>query len=190
MSYRLGYARVSTAAQDPQLQLDALTAAGADRVFVDHASGVAAHRPELDRLLGNARPGDTLVIWRLDRLGRSMKHLLELIEHLEHRDIALVSLNEQIDTSTANGRLLLGIMASLAAFERDLLRERTMAGLEAARKQGRVGGRPKALSPAAAEAATGMYRDCQTVTHIATTLRVSRATIYRHIQTLEGSPTR
>lgn len=125
---------------------------------------MAARGPELDRLLGSIRPGDTLVIRRLDRLGRSMKQLLELIEHLESREFALVSLNEQIDTSTASGRLLLGIMASLAAFERGLLRERAMAGLEAARKQGRVGGRPKALSPAAAEAATGIHGDRQSVT--------------------------
>jgi len=180
MSYRLGYARVSTTAQDPQLQLDALTAAGVDRTYVDHASGVATHRPELDKLLEHARPGDTIVIWRLDRLGRSMKHLLELIEDLEARDIALVSLNEQIDTTSANGRLILRLLASLAAFERDLLAERTRAGLEAARKQGRVGGRPKALSPAA-QAATELYLGRKTVIEIADTLRVSRATVYRHI---------
>lgn len=186
MGYRLAYCRISTAAQNPQLQLDAVHAAGVDEVYVDYASGVATSRPKLDELLRHARPGDTIVVWRLDRLGRSMKHLLELIEKLKARDIALVSLNEQIDTSSANGRLILGIMASLAAFERDLVVERTMAGLEAARKQGRAGGRPKALSPAAAQIATSMYRDRQSVTHIATTLRVSRATIYRHIQTLEG----
>jgi DNA invertase Pin-like site-specific DNA recombinase len=138
MNYRLGYARVSTHAQDPQLQLDALNAAGVDRLYVDHISGVATRRPELDRLLDNARPGDTIVIWRLDRLGRSMKHLLDLIEDLERRNIALVSLNEQIDTTSANGRLILRLLAALAAFERDLLAERTKAGLGAARKQGRV----------------------------------------------------
>ncbi len=184
MNYRLGYARVSTHAQDPQLQLDALTAAGVDRIFVDHISGVATRRPELDRLLDHARPGDTIVVWRLDRLGRSMKHLLALIEDLEHRDIALVSLNEQIDTTSANGRLILRLLAALAAFERDLLAERTKAGLEAARKQGRVGGRPRALSPAAVEAATRMYHERTPVTQIADTLRVSRATIYRHVRTL------
>ena len=185
MSLRLGYARVSTTAQDPQLQLDALAAAGVDRTYVDHASGVATHRPELDRLLQHARTGDTIVIWRLDRLGRSMKHLLELIEDLEHRGVALVSLNEQIDTTSANGRLILRLLASLAAFERDLLAERTKAGLEAARKQGRVGGRPKALSPAAADQATRMHPAGDSVTLIANTLRVSRATIYRHISALE-----
>ncbi|MGB8021819.1 MAG: recombinase family protein [Candidatus Nanopelagicales bacterium] len=190
MGYRLGYARVSTAAQDPQLQLDALAAAGVDEVYVDHASGVATSRPKLDELLRHARAGDTIVIWRLDRLGRSMKHLLELIEQLEQRDIGLVSLNEQIDTTSANGRLILRLLASLAAFERDLLAERRKAGLEAARKQGRIGGRPKALSPAAAEAATDMYREGKTVTQIADTLRVSRATIYRHVQQLvEQNPT-
>jgi DNA invertase Pin-like site-specific DNA recombinase len=187
VSYRHGYARVSTTAQDPQLQLDALAATGVDRIYVEQASGVATRRPELDRLLENARAGDTIVIWRLDRLGRSMKHLLELIEDLERRDIALVSLNEQIDTTSANGRLILRLLASLAAFERDLLAERTRAGLDAARKQGRVGGRPKALSPAAAEAATDMHRDGRSVTEIADTLRVSRATIYRHVATLQES---
>jgi DNA invertase Pin-like site-specific DNA recombinase len=193
MSLRLGYARVSTSAQDPQLQLDALTAARVDRVYVDHASGVATHRPQLDRLLDHARPGDTIVIWRLDRLGRSMKHLLELIESFEDRDIALVSLNEQIDTTSANGRLVLRLLAALAAFERDLLSERTAAGLAAARKKGRVGGRPRALSPAAAEQATRMHLAGESVTRIAETLRVSRATIYRHIAQLlpsaMGQPT-
>jgi DNA invertase Pin-like site-specific DNA recombinase len=185
---RLAYARVSRAAQDPQLQLDALNAAGVDRIYVDHISGVAERRPELDRLLDHARPGDTVVIWRLDRLGRSMKHLLELIEDLEARGIALVSLNEQIDTTSANGRLVMRMMAALASFERDLLSERTIAGMEAARRQGRIGGRPRALSPSAAEQATLMYRDRATVTKIADTLRVSRATIYRHIATLETPP--
>jgi DNA invertase Pin-like site-specific DNA recombinase len=186
---RLGYARVSTNAQDPQLQLDALTTAGVDRTYVDHISGVATRRPELDKLLDHARAGDTIVIWRLDRLGRSMKHLLELIEHLENRNIALVSLNEQIDTTSANGRLILRLLASLAAFERDLLSERTKAGLDAARRQGRVGGRPRALSPAAEEAATRMYQEQKPVGEIAATLRVSRATIYRHIKGLSDSRT-
>lgn len=183
---RLGYARVSTIAQDPQLQLDALNGVGVDRTYVDHVSGVATRRPQLDKLLDHARAGDTIVIWRLDRLGRSMKHLLELIEDLEDRGISLVSLNEQIDTTSANGRLMLRMLASLAAFERDLLSERTRAGVLAARKQGRVGGRPRALSPGAAEIATRMYQDDKTVTQIAADLKVSRATIYRHIATLES----
>lgn len=183
---RLGYARVSTIAQDPQLQLDALNGVGVDRAYVDHVSGVATRRPQLDKLLDHARAGDTIVIWRLDRLGRSMKHLLELIEDLEDRDISLVSLNEQIDTTSANGRLMLRMLASLAAFERDLLSERTRAGVLAARKQGRVGGRPRALSPGAAEIATRMYHDDKTVTQIAADLKVSRATIYRHIAALES----
>jgi DNA invertase Pin-like site-specific DNA recombinase len=119
-----------------------------------------------------------------------MKHLLELIDDLEARGINLVSLNEQIETTSANGRLILRLLASLAAFERDLLSERTRAGLDAARRQGRVGGRPRALSPSAAATATAMYRDEQTVTEIAATLRVSRATIYRHIQALETPPAR
>ncbi|MGB7963849.1 MAG: recombinase family protein [Propionicimonas sp.] len=185
---RLGYARTSTTAQDPQLQLDALNAAGVDRIYVDQVSGVATRRPELDKLLDNARTGDTIVIWRLDRLGRSMKHLLKLIEDLEHRNIVLVSLNEQIDATSANRRFILRLLASLAAFERDLLSERTKAGLDAARRQGRVGGRPRALSPAAAEAATRMYQEQHTVDQIAANMRVSRATIYRHLHTLDTPP--
>ena len=179
MSLRLGYARVSTNAQDPQLQLDALAAARVDRTYVDHASGVATHRPELDRLLQHARTGDTIVIWRLDRLGRSMKHLIDLVSQLGERDIGLRSLNEQIDTTTANGRFVFTLMAALAAIERELLVERTTAGLQAAKAQGRVGGRPRALTPQAKEVALSMHRADKSVADIAAALKVSRATIYR-----------
>ncbi len=178
----LGYARVSTTDQDPQLQLDALTAADCQRIYTDHASGAATARPELDRLLDTARADDTIVVWRLDRLGRSMRHLLELAADLEARGIGLCSLNEQIDTTTANGRLIFHVMAALAEFERGLLSERTSAGLQAARAQGRVGGRPKALTPHAQKAVIDLRDQGKTVAEIAATLRVSRATVYRALQ--------
>ena len=125
--YKLGYARVSTLDQDPALQHDALTAAGCDRIFVDKASGKLASRPALDDLLEQVRPGDTVGVWRLDRLGRSLRHLIDVVQGLQERKVALVSLTEQIDTSTPGGRLIFHVFASLAEFERDLIRERTMA---------------------------------------------------------------
>lgn len=177
----LGYARVSTTDQDPQLQIDALTAAGVDRLFVDHASGAAASRPQFDQMMETIRRGDTVLVWRLDRLGRSMKHLLELVADFELRDVGLRSLNEQLDTTTANGRLIFHVMAALAEFERGLLSERTRAGLQAAQRKGRMGGRPKALSPSAARAVIDLRNQGKTVAEIAQTLRVSRATVYREL---------
>jgi len=146
-NYRLGYARVSTLEQDPGSQLAALDEAGCQEVFTDHASGLLTERPELTRLLEQLRKGDELVVWRLDRLGRSTSHLFHLIAELGERGVGFRSLTEAIDTTTLTGRLLFGIMASLAAFERDLIRERTMAGLAAARAGGRVGGRPPIMTP-------------------------------------------
>jgi len=179
--YRLGYARVSTLEQDPRLQLDALAAAGVDEVFVDQASGVLAERPELSRLMGRLRPGDTLVVWRLDRLGRSTSHLLQTVSELGERGIGFHSLTEAIDTSTPAGRLLFGILASLAAFERDLIRERTMAGLTAARAQGRVGGRPSLMTPDKLAVARQMLAEGKPKSVIAKTIGVSRPTLYTHL---------
>ena len=184
--YRLGYARVSTLEQDPQLQLDALAGAGVDEVFVDHASGVLAERPELARLMGRLRPGDTLVVWRLDRLGRSTSHLLQTVSNLGERGIGFHSLTEAIDTTTAAGRLLFGILASLAAFERDLIRERTMAGLAAAKVQGRVGGRPPVMTPDKLAIARHMLAEGKPKSVIAKTIGVSRPTLYAHLQAGEG----
>ncbi len=141
-AYKLGYARVSTSQQDEALQRDALTTAGCDRVFVDKASGKLESRPALDELLAQVRVGDAVVVWRLDRLGRSLKHLIETVQDLERRGVAFVSLTESIDTSTPGGRLVFYIFGALAEFERDLIRERTLAGLAAARARGRTGGRP------------------------------------------------
>lgn len=178
----LGYARVSTNEQDPQLQLDALEQVGVDRIYTDHSSGAATARPQLDDMLRNARRGDTIVIWRLDRLGRSTKHLLELTADLDARGIGLRSLNEQIDTTTANGRLIFTLLAAISEFERQLLSERTSAGLQAARKRGRFGGRPRALTPQAEQAVIDLRDKGESVTQIAATLRVSRATVYRALE--------
>ena len=136
----VGYARVSTADQTPQLQLDALKAAKCKRVFNDQASGRSMNRPELVKCLDTVRGGDTLVIWKLDRLGRSLKDLLEIVERLRREDVQLISLTEEINTKSASGELIFHIFAVLAQFERNLVRERTKAGLAAARARGRFGG--------------------------------------------------
>ncbi|MCW3157494.1 recombinase family protein [Micropruina sonneratiae] len=176
----LGYARVSTTDQDAALQIDALTAAGCCRVFVDTISGSLDHRPELEKLMDQLRPGDTLVVWRLDRLGRSIRHLIDQLQILSERGVGFRSLQETIDTTSSGGRLVFHVFAALAEFERDLIRERTHAGLAAARARGRKGGRPPALSPDQVKAARRMYEQNEmTVAQIGAVLGVSRATIYR-----------
>lgn len=182
-SRTLAYARVSTTDQDPQLQLDALEAAGRDDIYTDYASGTASARPELDALLRNARGGDTILVWRLDRLGRNVKHLVELVGDLETRGIGLRSLNEQIDTTTANGRLIFHVFAALAEFEAGLLSERTRAGLQAAKARGRTGGRPAALSSQGRQVAIDLRNQGKPISEIAEILNVSRATIYRALET-------
>ncbi|WP_299038033.1 recombinase family protein [uncultured Pseudokineococcus sp.] len=182
MGHALGYARVSTTAQDPSLQTDALTAAGCAQVWTDVASGGRDDRPELARLLERLLPGDTLVVWRLDRLGRSLPHLLATITELEGRGVGFRSLTESIDTTTAGGRLIFSIFGALADFERQLIRDRTLAGLEAARVRGSVGGRPTVMTPARVEAARALLaRPGATVTSVAKDLGVSRATLYRTV---------
>jgi len=178
-----GYARVSTAEQDAALQHDALTEAGCVRVFTDHASGKLDSRPQLDRLLQTLLPGDTLVVWRLDRLGRSLKHLIEVVTGLGERGVAFRSITEAIDTSTAGGRLIFHIMGALAEFERQLISERTRAGLQAARARGRHGGRRRALSADQAALLRQLYDQRQhTVTQIAGILDISRSTVYRYLE--------
>lgn len=180
MSHRLGYARVSTLDQDPALQTDALEKAGCYRVFVDKASGKLDRRPQLDAVLDQLRPGDTLVVWRLDRLGRSMKHLISVVADLEERGVGFRSLNEQIDTSTPVGKLVFHIFGALAEFESDLIRERTLAGLEAARARGRKGGRKKVMTPEKLKVARAMYDSKEhTIATIAQTIGVSRSALYR-----------
>jgi DNA invertase Pin-like site-specific DNA recombinase len=140
MGHLLGYARISTGDQRPDLQVDALKGAGCYRVFVDTASGTLAARPALDQVLDQLRPGDTLVVWKLDRLGRSLRHLVDTIAALADRGVGFRSLQESIDTTTPGGKLVFHIFAALAEFERDLIRERTSAGLVAARARGRTAG--------------------------------------------------
>ena len=153
----IGYARVSTEDQDPALQLDALKAAGCVKIFTDKASGALDRRPRLDRLLDQLRPGDTVAVWRLDRLGRSLKHLIALIEDLEDRGVGFRSLTEGMDTTTPGGKLVFSIFGALAEFERALIRERTKAGLAAARARGRKGGRPSVMAPEKIMVARQLY---------------------------------
>ena len=188
MAHLLGYARVSTALQDEALQLDALRAAGCARIYTDHVSTRLERRPQLDRVLERVDAGDTIVVWRLDRLGRSLKELIGIVTALGERGIQLRSLTEALDTATPGGRLLFHIMGSIAEFERDLIRERTMAGLAAARARGRNGGRPNTMTPHKVAVARQMYdakgpdgRSRHTVAEIAAVIGVSRATIYQHL---------
>jgi DNA invertase Pin-like site-specific DNA recombinase len=188
-TYKIGYARVSTSTQDEALQLDALQRACVDRVFIDRTSGTLSDRPGLIGALECARPGDSLVVWRLDRLGRSLRHLIEVVRDLEVRGIALVSLNESLDTSTPGGKLIFHIFGALAEFERELIRERTMAGLAAARARGRVGGRPTVWTEDKLRTARSM-RDGgdYDVTTIAKVLGVSRASVYRALDLPRPEP--
>jgi DNA invertase Pin-like site-specific DNA recombinase len=180
----IGYARVSTADQTLGLQQDALEKAGCERVFTDTASGAKAERVGLVEAIAYAREGDILVVWRLDRLGRSLKHLIETITGLNERKIGFKSITENIDTTTSGGKLIFHIFGALAEFERDIIKERTQAGLIAARARGRQGGRPRALTPKKAQMAQALYNDrSNTINDICRTLNVSRATLYRHIRT-------
>src|ERR687894_779469 len=142
----IGYARVSTHDQTLSLQKDALQKAGCERIFTDTVSGTKAERKGLTEALSHLRAGDTLVVWRLDRLGRSLRHLIDTVTELQERGIGFKSLTESIDTTTSGGKLVFHIFGSLAEFEREIIKERTQAGLTAARARGRKGGRPKALS--------------------------------------------
>ena len=189
MAALLGYARVSTGEQELGLQHDALTAAGCARIFSDTASGALRDRPELARVLDHLRAGDTLVVWRLDRLGRSLRHLIDTVSMLAERGVGFRSLQESIDTTTPGGRLVFHVFAALAEFERDLIRERTNAGLAAARARGRKGGRPSVMTPDKLTVAREMYASGEhTVAAIAAILGVSRASIYRHLAPSDRLP--
>jgi DNA invertase Pin-like site-specific DNA recombinase len=178
----VGYARVSTQDQNPALQLDALKAAGCEKVFTEKASGAQRDRPELAAALSYMRSGDSLVVWKLDRLARSLPQLIETVATLEDQRIGFRSVTEAIDTTTAGGKLVFHIFGALAEFERSVIRERTRAGLKAARDRGRKGGRPPALSTADLAAAKALLRDpAITVDEVATRLKVSPATLYRHL---------
>jgi DNA invertase Pin-like site-specific DNA recombinase len=182
----IGYARVSTIDQTLALQQDALTNAGCEKIFTDTASGSLADRPGLIEALTFGRPGDTLVVWRLDRLGRSLRHLIDTVATLQEHGIHFRSLQEQLDTSTSGGKLVFHVFGALAEFERDLIRERTQAGLAAARARGKVGGRPRAETlntPQKVQMAKALYTDKRnSVADICRTLRIARTTFYRYMK--------
>jgi len=179
----IGYARVSTLDQTLALQQDALTAAGCEQLYTDTVSGSVTDRPGLTQALSHLRAGDTLVVWRLDRLGRSLGHLIDTIRHLERRGVHVKSLQEQLDTTTSGGKLVFHVFGALAEFERDLIRERTHAGLAAARARGRLFGRPKVLSSQQVKQLRSLAQDERnTVSEICQTLGISRATFYRYVK--------
>jgi DNA invertase Pin-like site-specific DNA recombinase len=183
----IGYARVSTSGQELNLQLDSLKHAGiADKlIFVDKASGSKSERPGLAACMKELKAGDTLVIWRLDRLGRSLKHLIEIVEELKGRGVGFRSINDGgIDTTTASGEMIFNIFATLAQFERRLIQERTQAGLKAARARGKKGGRPKiSTNNPKVQMAKKMSKNLSiSVGEICSTLKISRATYYRFLK--------
>lgn len=183
MGHTYGYARVSRFDQDPALQVDALTAAGCERILTDKASGKLDRRPQLDLLRETVLSGDTVIVWRLDRLGRSMPHLLEVVGELGARGVAFRSLTEAIETTTAGGRLLFHVMGALAEFEHQLIVERTRAGLEAARARGRAGGRPRSMTADQVRVAQQMKASGEySVQAIADALGVSRRSVYRYLE--------
>ena len=178
----IGYARVSTREQNPDGQTDLLSAAGCEKVFVEHASGVLAKRPALDDALDYLRSGDTLVVTKLDRLGRSVRNLKEVVDGLDARGVGLKALSQGIDTTTPGGRLFFHMLAAIAEFEHDLIVERTQDGLAAARARGRVGGGRFKMTATKVRQARAMYDEkAYTVQQIADTFGVSRGTIYRHL---------
>jgi DNA invertase Pin-like site-specific DNA recombinase len=183
---QIGYARVSTYDQTLNLQRDALTQAGCTRIFTDTASGIKAERKGLEEALSYIRAGDTLVVWRLDRLGRSLRDLIATMTMLEERGIGFKSLTENIDTTTSGGKLIFHIFGALAEFERNLIRERTQAGLTAARTRGKRGGRPHALTARQLSIARELYEKRHPIAEICRTLRISKATLYRALKTGEN----
>lgn len=186
---KIGYARVSTQDQNADLQFDALKAAGCENVYFDKISGGTLDRPGFKEMLSFARSGDTIIVWKLDRLGRSLKNLVTIIQELVAKGISFQSLQENIDTTSPSGKLIFHIFASLAEFERDIIRERTNAGLSAARSRGRVGGRPKGISPqaeATSYAASALYKEGQLSTkQICQKLSISSRTLYKYLKLRE-----
>ena len=180
----IGYARVSTQDQNLDLQTDELTKLGCQKIYQEKVSS-SRERPELIKMIENLREGDSVVVWKLDRLGRSLKELINLIETLQAKKVNFVSIKDSIDTYTAQGRLFLNIFGSLAEFERDIIRERTKAGLASAKARGRIGGRKKGLAPEAmkkAETAVMLYKQMKNAKEIAGILGVGRATVYRYLE--------
>jgi DNA invertase Pin-like site-specific DNA recombinase len=181
----IGYARVSTQDQTLDLQTDALTQAGCEKIFTDTMSGAKVERPGLQEAMHHLRAGDTLVVWRLDRLGRTLKHLIATVTKLSDQDIGFMSLQEHIDTTTSGGKLIFHIFGALAEFEREIIRERTNAGLQAARARGRMGGRPKiqSLDPKKMALAKQLHDDQKVpVSVICAQLQIGRSTLYRYLR--------
>jgi DNA invertase Pin-like site-specific DNA recombinase len=179
----IGYARVSTMEQNLNLQTDALRRVGCEKIFTDQVSGSVKNRPQLHQALDFIRSGDTLVVWRLDRLGRSLRHLIELVTELQEQEIGFRSLSESMDTTTCSGKLIFHIFGALAEFERNLIRERTKAGLEAARARGRKGGRKPALSAKQQQVAVKLYHQKDhTAEEICRIMGISKPTLYSYIK--------
>jgi DNA invertase Pin-like site-specific DNA recombinase len=179
---KIGYARISTADQNADLQKDALKKGGCEKIIAEQISGASTKRPKLERLLASLKSGDTLTVWRLDRLGRSLPHLIEVIRDIEGKGAHFQSLTEGINTTTAQGRLTFHLMGALAEFERSLIVERTQAGLEAARKRGVRIGRPKALTTAQIKHAKKLISSGERPAAVARSLGVNRSTLYRAIK--------
>lgn len=182
---KLGYARVSTNDQNPELQIDALMSAGCNtkKIFIDKVSGAKSHRPELERLTGQLREGDTLIVWRLDRLGRSLKDLIERMEWLNDNGVTFISLTEGMDTSTPGGKLIYQVFGALSEFERNLIIDRTKAGLAAARERGRVGGAKPKLTPKQQNRLKELYdKKEMNIGELCKMFGISKPTLYRYIE--------
>lgn len=178
----IGYARISTSEQSLNLQIDALKKEGCNKIFSDIASGAKTERKGLNEALNFLRKGDTLLVWRLDRLGRTVKHLIDTLNWLEEQGIGFKSLHENIDTISPTGKLVTNIFMALAEFERNLIRERTKAGLEAARARGKSGGRPKLLSPAEADNLRKLFEaGNNTTTELCKLFNISSTTLYKYV---------
>jgi DNA invertase Pin-like site-specific DNA recombinase len=184
----IGYARVSTDEQNLDSQRDALKSEGCEKIFADQISGTKACRPGLEEALSHLRTGEALVVWRLDRLGRSLRHLIDTVTTLQEQGVEFKSLTEAIDTTTSGGKLVFHIFGALAEFEREIIRERTQAGLSAARARGRNGGRRKKLTAKQLEMARSLYESkTHTVDEICKTLAIGRTTFYRHVSASTNS---
>jgi DNA invertase Pin-like site-specific DNA recombinase len=177
----IGYARVSTHDQNLDLQKDALQKAGCKKIFVDEISGAKVARPGLQQAMDQLREGDVLVVWRLDRLGRSLRNLLDLVAQLEEKKVGFRSLQESMDTSSSGGKLIFHVFGALAEFERNLIRDRTNAGLAAARARGRKGGRPKKLDDHQRELVARLYNEGSSIRDILKTVKISKTTLYSYV---------
>ena len=184
---KYGYARVSTKDQNLDLQIDALKQYGCQKIFSEHAKGAKADRPQWLELLHQIKSGDSLIIWKLDRIGRSLSHLISIVNELIKKNVSIISLNDPINTSSIQGKFMFNIFASLAEFEKDLIRERTMAGLRSARIRGKIGGRPKGLSKEAQRTACmaeALYAQKElSINEITQQLDISKTTLYKYLRT-------